>query len=370
VSAPTLSKFFLPGPTDVHPDVAAALMRPMISHRSSEFRALFARLQTGLHPFFATKQPVVLVPASATAMMEMAVRAAPPGRILALVNGAFSARFAEIARACGRDVDVQDVTLGRAPDLDDAERALARTRYAAVTACHCETSSGVMMDVRRLAECAHRHGALALIDAVTSVGGTECATDAWALDFVFAGSQKTLALPPGLALAVAAPSLVESARANPGRGRYLDVDEYVGFATKSETPNTPSLALLHALDAQLERIAREGLSARLARHAAMAAATHAWVDRMRQEGVNVGVLAPAGLRSPTVSVLTLPEGATAAKVLRAMTERGYTLGAGFAPLAKSSVRIGHMGDHTVEGVTQCLAELEDVLRTAAVSRAG
>jgi aspartate aminotransferase-like enzyme len=301
--------------------------------------------------------------------MEMAVRAAPPGRILSLVNGAFSARFAEIARACGRDVDVHEVPLGHAPDLDDAERALARTRYAAITVCHCETSSGVMTDVRSLAERAHRHGALALVDAVTSVGGTECATDAWSLDFVFAGSQKTLALPPGLALGVATPALAECARANPGRGRYLDVDEYVEFAKKCETPNTPSLALLHALDAQLERIAHEGLPARIARHAAMAAATHAWVGRRRQDGVNVGVLAPPGHRSPTVSVLTLPEGATSAKVLRAMTGRGYTLGAGFAPFAKTTVRIGHMGDHTVEGVNQCLAELEDVLRSAAASRA-
>ena len=362
-----LSKFFLPGPTDIHPDVAAAMLRPMMSHRSPEFRTLFARLQAGLQPFFATTQPVLLVPASATAMMEMAIRAAPPGRILALVNGAFSSRFADVARACGRDVDLQEVPLGRAIDLDDVERTLARTAFAAVTVCHCETSSGVMTDVRRVAELAHRHGALALIDGVTSVGGAECPTDAWSLDFVFVGSQKTLALPPGLALGVATPALVEFARANPGRGRYLDLDEYIEFAKKSEPPNTPALALLHALDAQLERVAREGMPARIARHAAMAAAVHAWVDRNRKDGVNVGVLAPEGHRSPTVSVLTMPEGVNATQVLRGMTERGYTLGAGFGALVKSAVRVGHMGDHSVESVNGCLSVLGEVVRAAALT---
>lgn len=365
MSAREPSKFFLPGPTDIHPDVAAAMLRPMMSHRSPEFRALFTRLQTGLRTFFATERPVFLVPASATALMEMAIRAAPPGRILSLVNGAFSARFADIGRACGRDVDVEEVRLGRTHDRTDVERALSRASYAAVTVVHCETSTGVLSDVRGVAEVAHRYGALALADAVTSVGGAECATDAWSLDFVFAGSQKTLALPPGLALGVATERLVEHARANAGRGRYLDAAEYADAAKRSETPNTPSLALLYALDAQLERIAREGMPARLARHAAMAAATYAWIDRSRAAGTSVGVLAPEGFRSPTVTVITLPNGVTGANVLREMTERGYTLGAGYGSLGKTSVRIGHMGDHTVEGVDRCLTALGDVLRAAA-----
>ena len=133
-AAPAFGTFFLPGPTEVRPEILQAMVRPMIPHRGRAFEELFARIATGLGLVFKTGRPPLVSSSSATGLMEMAVRCAPPGAVLALVNGAFSARFAEISRACGRETTVLDAPWGAAPDLGDVERALAARRYAAVLA--------------------------------------------------------------------------------------------------------------------------------------------------------------------------------------------------------------------------------------------
>jgi aspartate aminotransferase-like enzyme len=363
-------RFFLPGPTEIHPDVAAAMLRPMIGHRGAEFRALFARLQTGLRDVFATKRTVVIVSSSSTGLMEMAVRSAPPGRVLSMVNGGFSERFDEIARACGREVDRLDVEWGRAHDLDDVERALKAQRYSAVTVVHSETSTGVLTDVAAVTRMAHANGAVALIDSVSLAGGGRCEADAWELDIVFTGSQKALALPPGLAFGAADDALIASAADQAARGRYFDLVEYAEAAAKNETPSTPAISLLYALDMQLERIAKETMPVRIGRHAAMANTVYEWVDEVGRDGLDVSILAPPGSRAPTVTVLTLPERIETAHVLHSMRARGYTIAAGYGPLAAASVRIGHMGDHTVEGVSGCLAALRDSLEALRKRPAG
>jgi aspartate aminotransferase-like enzyme len=118
--------FFLPGPTDVRSEVMTAMMQPMIAHRGSAFEQLFERLQHGLRPVFKTERPVYISSSSATGMMEAAIRSAPAGRVLSLVNGAFSERFAHIASMCGRDVDRYDVGWGQIhtiPQLDESPTA-------------------------------------------------------------------------------------------------------------------------------------------------------------------------------------------------------------------------------------------------------
>lgn len=354
-------RFFLPGPTEVHPDVASAMLQPMIGHRGLEFRTLFGRILAGLKTVFATQRVVAVVASSSTGLMEMSVRSAPEGRLLTLVNGGFSDRFDEIARSCGREVDRIDAAWGRAHDLSDVERALKAKRYAAVTVVQSETSTGVLTDVETVTRLAHENGAVSLVDSVSLMGGGPCETDKWDLDMVFTGSQKTLALPPGLAFGAANETMIKSAAMNGSRGRYFDLCEYVQAAAKSETPSTPAISLLYALDVQLARIAGETMDGRIARHAAMANAVYAWVDRMNAEGIDVAIIAPKGNRAPTVSVIALPEGIETAHVLHAMRTRGYTIAAGYGPLSSNSVRIGHMGEHTVEGLSGCLDALRDVL---------
>ena len=138
--------------------------------------------------------------------------------------------------------------------------------------------------------------------------------------------------------------------------------EFEEYARKQQTPNTPALPLLYALDSQLPRIAAEGIEARWARHAAMASRTHAWAAEMSGTlGVPVELLAPRNERSHTVSAITLPTGITGDQVVRGAAARGYVIGDGYGKLKGSTFRIGHMGDHTLETLEGCLAACAEVL---------
>jgi aspartate aminotransferase-like enzyme len=346
--------FFLPGPTEVPSDVLAAMSRPMMPHRGAEFESLFARIQSGLQFVFRTRRPVYVSSSSATGLMEAAVRCAPPGPVLALVNGAFSARFAAIARACDRDTQVLEVPPGSVHEHSAIDEALAARTFAAMTVVHSETSTGALTDIATLARIAHAHGTIILVDSVSGVGGARVETDAWELDFVLTGSQKALAVPPGLSFAVASESYLRHARVAPARGVYFDVVEMEEFARKNQTPSTPAISLLYATDVQLDRVRAEGMEARWARHEAMRDSVIRWTMECQNTGSAVSILAPANSRSPTVSAITLPVGVSGDMIVKKVAERGFVIGNGYGALKERTVRIGHMGEHRPEGLARCL----------------
>jgi aspartate aminotransferase-like enzyme len=363
-STPSFGTFFLPGPTEVRPEVLAAMTRPMIPHRGKDFEAMFARIQEDLRAVFRTHRPVYVSSSSATGLMEAGIRCAPPGPVLAVVNGAFAARFAQIARQCARETDVLDVPPGAAVDLGAVRAQLARKSYAVLTIVHSETSTGVLTDVREATRLAREHGAVCLVDSVTGIAGTPLEFDAWELDYALTGSQKALALPPGLALGAASPAFAAGAKATEDRGLYFDLVEFEAYALKNQTPNTPALSLFYALEVQLGRIVAEGMEARWARHQAMAERTWRWVEETGARlGVPLRVLAPEGHRSTTVTAVVLPPGITGAAVAGAVRERGYVVGAGYGALRETTFRIGHMGDHTFVGLEGCLAACADALES-------
>jgi aspartate aminotransferase-like enzyme len=360
--APTFGTFFLPGPTDVRSEVLDAMTRPMIGHRSAAFEELFARIQAGLRHVFRTKRPVYVSSSSATGLMEASVRCAPPGAMLSLVNGAFSDRYARIAAACARETDVLEVPLGQTFRLGEVEARLAAKQYAALTVVHSETSTGVLTDVRAVSDLAHRYGVMCLVDSVTGVAGVPLEFDGWGMDFVLTGSQKALALPPGLAFAAASTAYVERAKATADRGIYFDVVEFEKFAAKHQTPNTPALPLLYALDAQLESIMTESIERRWARHDAMRVVTERWVESCAERlGIDLDMFAPEGARSPTVSTITLPEALSSSAFTKAVAARGFTIGGGYGKVGERAFRIGHMGDHTLETLGGCLDACQDAL---------
>lgn len=349
--------FFLPGPTEVRAEVLAAMSRPMISHRGPAFDALFTRIQHGLKTVFRTTRPVYVTASSGTGMMEAAIRNAPSGAILCLVNGAFSERFANVARGCGREVRVLETPLGTVHDHAAVKQALAGGGFAAMTATHSETSTGALADVAALAKIAHANGAMILVDSVSGLAGARVETDAWQLDFALTGSQKAFAIPPGLAFGVASEAFVLQAQTVPARGRYFDVVELEEFTLKNSTPATPALSLLYALDVQLPTIVAEGMEARWARHEAMRVLTEQWAEGRP----GTGVLATRGSRSPTVSVITLPDGLSGDAVVQAVAHRGITVGGGYGALRERTFRIGHMGDHSLATVQRCLDACDDAL---------
>jgi aspartate aminotransferase-like enzyme len=356
--------FFLPGPTEVRQPVLHAMLAPMIPHRGAAFEALFARIQTGLQSIFRTTRPVYVSSSSATGLMEAAIRCAPPGPILALVNGAFSERYANIATACGRDTHVISSPWGTVVDLAAVETALARQRFSAVTVVHSETSTGALTALAPLAALAHAHGAALLVDSVTGIAAVPVETDAWDIDFILTGSQKAMALPPGLAFGVASERFIAQANQGTARGLYFDLVEFEQYARKHQTPNTPALSLLYATAVQCDHIALETIEARWQRHAAMAQYTQQWVDSLaRKTALPFSVVAPPGCRSTTVTAIRVPAPLTGDAIVRAVAERGYVIGSGYGQLKNDTFRIGHMGDHTLSGLEQCLHATTDAIRS-------
>jgi len=361
-ATPKFGRFFLPGPTEVRPEILAAQTRPMIGHRGKGMEQLIAQMMPGLKRIFRTERPVYLSASSATGLMEAALRNCGGRKVLSLVNGAFSERFYKIAAANGCEAETYEVPLGQAHDPARLAALLKSRRYDAVTVVHSETSTGALNPIQQLAEVVRAaDDVLLLVDSVTGVAGARVETDAWQLDFVLTGSQKALALPPGLALGVAHPRALARARGAANRGVYFDLLEFESYIQKNQTPNTPALSLLYALAAQVEHIDAETIEARWARHTAMAERTWQWAESERGKGRDVRVLAPEGYRSPTVTCLTVPDGKTGSAVNEAMKKRGYTISAGYGALKDSTIRVGHMGDHTVAELDELLAVLSEVL---------
>ena len=355
-------RFFLPGPTEVRPSILQAMLHPMIGHRGKTMEELIARIEPDLQYVFRTTRPVYIASSSATGLMEGAIRNGVRSRVLCLVNGAFSERFYQIACACGVEAEALSVPFGQIHTPEMLADALKGGRFDAVTVVHSETSTGALNPIEDLARVAHDAGDVALlVDSVSGVAGAQVESDSWELDFVLTGSQKAFALPPGLAFAVARDNVIERAKSKRDRGIYFDLIEFDKSIRKNQTPNTPAVSLFYALAAQLADIRRESIEGRWERHAAMARRTWAWVDEIRDAGIPVSVLSPEGARSPTVTCVSLPSTHNGTAVNNAMKTRGFTISPGYGSLKDISIRIGHMGDHTIAELNVLLENLREVL---------
>ncbi len=354
-------RFFLPGPTEVRPEVLQAMTRPMIGHRVAEMEQMIARIQPGLKYVFQTDRPVYLSASSATGLMEGAVRNGARRKVLALVNGAFSERFYKITVATRLQADPLEVAWGEAHTPDMVAGALRRGIYDAVTVVHSETSTGVLNPIREIAQVVRDAGdVVLLVDSVSGMAGTPVFTDDWKLDFVLTGSQKCFALPPGLAFGVAQKNVLERANRKMDRGVYFDFHEFERNIQKNQTPNTPAVSLLYALEVQLEAMRAETNEARWDRHQAMADRVYAWVQDMNDRGVKLSIMAPTGYRSPTTTTIMVPEPWTGPRACAALKERGYIMATGYGKMKDNSIRIGTMGDHTVAETENLLDALSDV----------
>jgi predicted phosphoserine aminotransferase len=357
-------RFFLPGPTEVHPDVLQAQTRAMIGHRGPHITDLMQSIEPGLQDLFQTSRPVLVSTSSASGLMEAAVRnGVLGGRVLSLVNGAFSSRFAKIAVACGHEVERWEVEWGSVHSPEELEERLRDGDYDAVTLSQSETSTGALQDLEAIAAVVAGHeDTLLLVDSVTGIGGVETRTDDWAVDFILTGSQKAVALPPGLAFGVASDAMMVRSAKAPNKGWYFDLVELHALGIKYQSPATPAVSLLYAVQAQMERVAREGMEARWKRHLAMQQRTFDWVEEMNQAGIGVGVFADEGHRSPTVTCVTMPDDTGAGALVAEVAAAGWIIGGGYGKLAESTFRIGHMGDHTVDELDALLDVVAGALK--------
>jgi predicted phosphoserine aminotransferase len=352
-----MAHLFIPGPTDVAPEILAAQTHRMIGHRSPACTDLFARIQPRLRRVLQTERRVFITASSGSGLQEAALRNTVRGRALICIGGAFSERWFDVAQANGLAADRLDVAWGRPHDPQQVAEAVARQPYDAVALVHNETSTGVENPLEAIAAAVRRASpeTLLLVDAVSSAGGVDLRTDAWGIDVLLTSSQKCLALPPGLAFAAVSDRTLERAAQVPARGWYFDFLLLERYLRQNNTPATPALSLLFALDQQLDRILAEGLEARFARHQAMAEMTRAWaLDRF-------DLLAPAGFRSRTVTAVAHGGRLDVAGLNAHLAAYDMAVAGGYGALRETTFRIGHMGEIQPADVEQLLAAIDDYL---------
>ncbi len=354
---------FLPGPVTVAQPVLEAAARPLINHRGEAFAQLLDRITGALPPAFGTHQEVLLLGSSGTGALETVVANlfSRGDRLLSCPVGAFGRRFAAIAQAYGCVVESLDTPLGAALDPDALEARLeadAEHQFAGVLLTHNETSTGVACDMAALAPILRSHGAFTLVDSVSGLGACEFRMDEWGYDAVVTASQKGFAAPPGVAMV----SLSERAWGRVASARspryYFDLVRAREFARSGETPWTPPISILFALDVALQRYHAEGMEAVYARHARFAELVR---TALTQFGFTL--VSRPGAHSPTVVAAYPPPGVDPKSLLRALrVNHGLVLAGGQEELAGKIVRFGTMGDVTDADVRGALAAIEGELR--------
>ncbi len=348
-------KLFIPGPVEVRPEILAAQTAPMIGHRSPEYAELHARILPKLRPLFGTTGRVFMVTASGSGLQEAAVRNCVGQRCLCLVNGAFGARWRQVALANGKEADTLEVAWGIAVRPEQVDERLRTGDYDAVSLVFNETSTGLLNPLPEIAAVVRGYPeVLLLVDAVSAAGGVEIRADEWGVDVCLTSSQKALALPPGLALCSVSQRAMARAASIPHRGWYFDFLEYEKHAAKNHTPATPAISLVQALDAQLDAIAAEGWQTRFARHQRLMRQVHTWV-----EANGFDLFAEAGFRSPTVTAVRNTRGADVGALNAYLRGRGMLISDGYGRLKGETFRIAHMGDVTEAEILDLLQAISE-----------
>lgn len=350
-------KLFIPGPTYVREEILQAQAAPMIGHRSQEYSALQLAITSKLQKLLYTQQRVYLYTASSTGVMEGAIRQVSARRVLNAVCGAFSQRWHEITVANGIPCDTIKVPLGQAITPELVDRALSAGAYDALTVVMNETATGVLNPVAEIAALVHeKHpDVLLLVDAVSCMAGVKIEFDAWGLDVCLAGVQKCFALPPGLTVCAVSDRARERAKEMPHPGFYFAYAEMDKRYEKGQTPGTPAISLVQALNRQMDDILAEGLENRWQRHRDMAAHVQEWARQ------RFALYADERYLSPTVTNIVNTRGIRFAALNEALGQRGAAISDGYGELAGRCFRIAHMGDLTLDDVQWLTAQIDDIL---------
>lgn len=331
-----------PGPTTLPPGVQEALARQMINHRGSEFRDLTKRVTAGLKTVFQTENDLLILTGSGTGGLEAAVvnLFSPGERVLAVTVGVFGDRFARAAQCFGLDVARLSFPMGSAADPGAIADALAADpSITSVLVTHNETSTAVTNDLESIARVVNGADRLLVVDAISSLGAIDLPTDQWGCDVVVTGSQKSLMIPPGLAMVSMSPRAWEAAASSRIPSFYWDLAAAKKSLEKGVTPWTPAVGLFFALDAALEMMLREGLPAIFQRHRRVAEYCRKGLKEAGWE-----LLADHERASNTVTAVKVPEGIEARLIQTILRERdGIVVASGQGDLEGKILRVGHLG---------------------------
>jgi len=350
-------KLFIPGPTHVRDEILQAQAAPMIGHRSKEYSDLHADVTPKLQQMLYTQQRVYLYASSSTGVMEASVRQASNKKILNTVCGAFSKRWHQITAANGVPCDKIEVAMGQAITPEMVDDALSKGGYDAITIVMNETSTGLMNPVKEIAALvrAKYPDVLILVDAVSCMAGAKIEFDAWGLDVCLAGVQKCFALPAGLAVCAVSDRARERALQVPNHGYYFSYAQMDKKYEKHQTPATPAISLLQALNVQMSDILAEGLENRWNRHQEMAAYIQGWAREY------FALYSDENYLSPTVTNVENTRGISVADLNTELGKRGAMISNGYGDLKEKCFRIAHMGDLTLDDLKWLTGLIEDIL---------
>jgi aspartate aminotransferase-like enzyme len=354
----SMPKLFIPGPVQVSEKTFSAFCRPLIGHRSNDFKKLYGGIQPRLKELFGTTQPVFLSTSSAWGVMEGSVRnLVGTGKVLNCMNGAFSDKWLDVSKRCGKEGVGLQVEWGQPIRGEQLRAALAGGGFDAVTLIHNETSTGVMSDLREISAVLKDFPeALLIVDTVSSFSVVPLPMDELGIDVLLTGSQKALALPPGLALFSASKKAMERAEKIKSRGYYFDFLEFAKNQAEDMTPSTPSISHIYALESKIDDIFTEGVAQRHARHAENNDLVHAWV---RQHGLDF--FAPEGFRSKSLTCIANTKNIDVADLVKKAKEKGFIIDGGYGKLKGKTFRLSNMGDETPATMRELLTALDACL---------
>jgi aspartate aminotransferase-like enzyme len=314
----------------------------MIGHRMKEYAELHGRVTSGLKKLLFTEGKVFLATSSAFGVMEGAIRNLVGGRCANFCNGAFSDKWHDVTLRCGKKADAVRFDWGKPVTPEAVEQALSTGKYDSMTMIHNETSTGVMSPLEEIAEVMKKFpDVMFIVDTVSSMSALKIPVDELAIDNCIFGVQKAFALPPGLAVFTASEKALQRAAGMEGRGYYFDFVEFAVNDAKDNTPSTPCISLIYAMDRQLERIFAEGLETRWARHADLADYVREWVTSRGFQ-----LFPETGYRSQTLTCSRNSRGIDLVILKKKLAEAGFAFDDGYGKIKGQTFRIAHMGDMT------------------------
>jgi len=351
-------KLFIPGPTEVRKEVLQEMSHPVIGHRSSEFSELHNNTVNKLQKIFNTKSPVFLSGSSALGVMEACARnTIRSGRkVLNLVCGAFSEKWAKIFKSNGRESIAIEVDWGKATKPEMVREALEKDSFDAVCLTHNETSTGVTNPLEEIAKVVKEYpDTLLLVDAVSSLAGIPIKVDEWGIDVCLASVQKALAVPPGLAVFSVSEKALKRAGQVENRGTYFDFLQYLKYYEKGQTISTGPISQIFALSKELDIVLKESLENRFRRHEKMARKVKEWANK------NFADFAEQGYSSKTLTTVKNTKKLDIKEINEELSERGKVISNGYGKLKDLTFRISHMGEIYPKDIKELLKDLNEIL---------
>ena len=325
-------KLLIPGPTEVSPEILREQTRPVISHRGKEFTALYSGIIGKLDNYFQlpSDYKATVTTSSGTLWFDIVGRSIVKEKALVCINGAFSERFGNTIRACGKKTDFLEVNWGKAVKPNMITEKLDSDNYDTLIICHNESSTGVRNPIYEIGKMIRTNypNVMLAIDSVSAMAGDKTIPAEIGCDIIFASTQKCFALPPGLAVGIVSDRALERAKETPNRGAYTDLVEIFDYYERThQTPYTPNIPLLYALDKRMDLLLEETYDRVYQRHKTMAEYTQQWAKKL------FALFPEPGYESITVSCIQNTLGKNVKELNAKLAEKGFTISNGYGKLA-------------------------------------